>query len=329
MVDDSWACVDDYALQEGDLVRDDSLYQRLSEANWQENVAELDGVAYWRVDLDRATGEDREQHYRWEYSRPWHYFRVSPIRWRVLDVQDGSALSLADRVLDCVPLNIVDEAVTWQDCTLRSWLNGYGAEVNRAGVDYTGTGLIDRAFTRKKRAAILTTRCENADNRSYGTDSGADTEDRLFILPNAQALDSEDAGRYGFEPGRDHDDPARRFTSTLYAKLMGAWWRAPRLELRRRRSSTGSSSARLLSSAGQDGTSPMPHLTACQRMREPCGLPRDDSADGPSVGLRSPVSALGSQVSCNSRVVLRRVDVGKHFPGKTAAAEIHISGPYA
>ena len=224
VVDDGWAAVDDYALREGDLIRDDSLYERLSEADWREGIAVLDGVAYRRVGLDRAAGADREQHYGWEYSRPWHYFKISPIRWRVLDVRDETALLLADRMLDCVPYNTLDEDVAWQDCTLRSWLNGYGAEVNRAGVDYTGIGLIDRAFTEQERAAILTTHCENPDNPAYGTDSGADTEDCLFILSNGQVFDGEEAGRYGFEPSKDHDDPAKRFTSTLYAKLMGAWW---------------------------------------------------------------------------------------------------------
>ena len=64
----------------------------------------------------------------------------------------------------------------------------------------------------------------NLPNLDYGTDSGADTEDRLFMLSNADVFEGDNAGRYGFEPSRDYDDPAKRFTSTLYAKCMGAWW---------------------------------------------------------------------------------------------------------
>ena len=37
-------------------------------------------------------------------------------------------------------------------------------------------------------------------------------------------FEGADAGRYGFHAGRDYDDPAKRFTSTLYAKYRGAWW---------------------------------------------------------------------------------------------------------
>ena len=225
VVDAAWDAVDGYALREGDLIRDDALYARLSAAHWQDDRAVLDGEAYLRVGLDRAPSAGlREQHYRWDYDRPWHYFRIMPLRWRVLDVEDGRALLLADRLPDSVPFNDGDADIAWDECTLRSWLNGYDAGANARGVDFTGVGFIDRAFTEAERAAIAPTRCENLANRDYGTASGADTEDRLFLLSNAQVFEGGNAGRYGFDPSRDYDDPAKRFTSTLYAKCMGAWW---------------------------------------------------------------------------------------------------------
>ncbi len=225
VVDSTWAAVDDYAIEEGDVIRDDNLFTRLETAEWQDNRTEMDGVSYVRIGLDRApsTGS-REQHYRWDYDRPWHYFRIEPIRWRVLDVQDGKALLLADRMPDCVPFHNTDEDVSWDECTLRGWLNGYGPEANRQGTDYTGGGFIDRAFTDREREAILPTRCSNPENRDYGTSSGENTEDRIFILSNAEVFEGENAGRYGFDVSRDYDDPAKRFTSTLYAKCMGSWW---------------------------------------------------------------------------------------------------------
>ena len=225
VVDAAWDAVDGYALREGDLILDDALYARLSAADWQDDRAVLDGEAYLRVGLDRAPSAGvREQHYRWDYERPWHYFKITPLRWRVLDVEDGKALLLADRLPDSVPFNAADAEVAWDECTLRSWLNGYDAGANAQGVDFTGAGFIDRAFTDAERAAIVPTRCENLPNRDYGTASGGDTEDRLFLLSNAQVFEGGNAGRYGFDPSRDYDDPAKRFTSTLYAKCMGAWW---------------------------------------------------------------------------------------------------------
>ena len=226
VVDSTWDAVDDYALQEGDVIRDDVLYARLEKADWQDNRTELDGFSYLRVGLDSApaAGGEREQHYRWEYNRPWHYFRIRPMRWRVLDIQGNNALLLADRMPDSVPFHDRDEEITWEECTLRSWLNGYGAERNKPGLDYTGNGFIDRAFTAEEQDAILPVPCGNPANRDYGTDSGRDTEDRIFILSNEEVFEGKNAERYGFHASRDYDDPAKRFTSTLYAKCMGAWW---------------------------------------------------------------------------------------------------------
>ncbi len=226
VVDSAWNGVDSYALREGDLIRDDGLFARLEAAEWENGTVELDGASYVRVGFDSApaAGAAREQHYVWNYDRPWHYFMVRPIRWRVLDIRDNRMLLLADRIPDSVPFHSADTDVTWEGCTLRSWLNGYGAEANKQGIDYTGIGFIDRAFTAAEREAILPVRCRNLENQSYGTSSGTDTEDYLFILSNEEVFEGADAGRYGFHAGRDYDDPAKRFTSTLYAKCMGAWW---------------------------------------------------------------------------------------------------------
>ena len=122
VVDSSWDAVDEYALQDGDLIRNETLYTLLETADWQDNRTEVDGFSYLRVGPDSApaAGNGREQHYRWEYTHPWHYFRIQPLRWRVLDLQGNRALLLADRMPDCVPFHEVDEDVTWEECTLRS-----------------------------------------------------------------------------------------------------------------------------------------------------------------------------------------------------------------
>ena len=226
VVDSNWDAVEEYALQDGDLIRDDALYARLEAADWRNGRLEVDGFSYIRVGLDSApaAGSGREQHYQWEYNRPWHYFRILPLRWRMLDIQGNRALLLADRMPDCIPFHSRDEDVTWEECTLRSWLNGYGAEANKQGTDYTGSSFIDRAFTAQEREAILPALCGNPANRDYGTDSGRDTEDRLFILSNEEVFEGGNAERYGFHAGRNYDDPAKRFTSTLYSKCMGTWW---------------------------------------------------------------------------------------------------------
>ena len=63
VVDSGWNAVDDYALREGDVIRDDALYAHLAAADWQDDRTELDGVMYYRVGLNQAPAAvgEREQ----------------------------------------------------------------------------------------------------------------------------------------------------------------------------------------------------------------------------------------------------------------------------
>ena len=45
-----------------------------------------------------------------------------PIRWRVLSVEGNDAFIMADRNLDMQQYNASRQAVSWEDCTMRSWL---------------------------------------------------------------------------------------------------------------------------------------------------------------------------------------------------------------
>ena len=100
-------------------------------------------------------------------------FNNDPIKWRVLSVEGNEALLLADKNLDGgIPYNKVREDVTWETCTMRSWLNGYGSTFNQDGIDYTSDNFIDRAFTANEKNAILQKTVGNADNPLYGTEGG-------------------------------------------------------------------------------------------------------------------------------------------------------------
>ena len=48
---------------------------------------------------------------------------VRPIEWQVLDVQDNKALLISKFGLDVQPYNNTKAKVTWDTCSLRSWLN--------------------------------------------------------------------------------------------------------------------------------------------------------------------------------------------------------------
>ena len=105
-------------------------------------------------------------------------FKV-PIKWRVLSVEGDDAFLLADKNLDVQPYNEEYAAVTWETCTLRKWLNGT---------------FLDTAFTAEEQAAIKDITVVNDDNPAYGTEGGADTIDKVYLLSIAEASNPA----YGF-----------------------------------------------------------------------------------------------------------------------------------
>ena len=110
--------------------------------------------------------------------------KVLPLMWRVLRVENGKALLLTDKLIDCIPYHEAYTSVTWETCTLRQWLNGT---------------FLRQAFDSGERAKIALTTCRNPDNPDYGTAGGNATQDRVFILSVAEAWQyfSSDEDRKG------------------------------------------------------------------------------------------------------------------------------------
>lgn len=107
----------------------------------------------------------------------------TPIEWVVLDVQDGKALLLSKYGLDSVPYNTEREDITWENCSLRAWLNGE---------------FLNKAFNTEEQASILTTEVDNSDAQnldwtqvmegwSEKTTGGNNTQDKMFLLSYAEA----------------------------------------------------------------------------------------------------------------------------------------------
>ena len=104
-----------------------------------------------------------------------------PVKWRVLSNAGGQLFLLADQNLEVFQYHTERENVTWETCTMRSWLNGYDAA-------YTDDNFLDAAFSDREQAAIAVTNVINYDNEEYDpgsgnfTDGGNDTTDRVFLL---------------------------------------------------------------------------------------------------------------------------------------------------
>lgn len=94
---------------------------------------------------------------------------TEPVKWYVLDKADGEAVLLAVDLLDCQKYHEADEDITWENCTLRSWLNG----------EFYNT-----VFSEEEQAAIVNTNVANEDNSYWGwdTEGGNDTTDKVWLL---------------------------------------------------------------------------------------------------------------------------------------------------
>lgn len=121
---------------------------------------------------------------------------AQPLKWVVLDVKDGKALVITKYVINDYPYNNADGYTSWADCDLRVRLSDE---------------FYENAFTDSEKKIILTTTLENADNSRYGTDGGADTQDKVFILSDAEA-------RQYFSSDND-----RKATATSMAYNQGCW----------------------------------------------------------------------------------------------------------
>ena len=165
-----------------------------------------------------------------------YYFKVEPIRWRILSESDGSAFILADGIIadhyyhhTLSRTTIEGETVyanNYKHSDIRAWLNGE---------------FLNAAFGEVAQMLIETT---EVDNSAYSTGSSSNpyacenTFDKVFLLSYREVTDSA----YGFASHSIMNDAARRMNVSDYARSTGAfmstsssslgcgsWWlRSPR-----------------------------------------------------------------------------------------------------
>ena len=107
---------------------------------------------------------------------------IRPIEWRVLNVEDGKALVISEKLLDYVPYHEEVAEVTWETCTLRQWMNN---------------DFLNDAFNTSEQAKIATVTNQNTDNPEYRTSGGNATQDKIFALSieEAETYFSSDSDR--------------------------------------------------------------------------------------------------------------------------------------
>lgn len=131
-----------------------------------------------------------------------YYFKVEPIRWRILSESDGSAFILADGIL----ANKAYDASSnnYKNSDIRAWLNGE---------------FLNTAFGEIAQSLIETTEVDNSVySTGYSSNENAceNTFDKVFLLSYREVVNSN----YGFESSYD---TARRMTVSDYARSTGAY----------------------------------------------------------------------------------------------------------
>lgn len=94
------------------------------------------------------------------------------IEWEVLDIQDGKALVISKYGLDCQKYNSKFEEVTWETCSIRSWLNKI---------------FYNNAFSSDEQSMIDESTVTADANPDFNTDPGNETIDKLFLLSATEA----------------------------------------------------------------------------------------------------------------------------------------------
>ena len=126
------------------------------------------------------------------------------IEWQVLDVKGDKVLIISKNTLGAKTYNNSTISITWEKCTLRTWLN---------------KDFLNAAFSAAEQAGIETTTVDNSEAQGYSgyrTNGGNNTQDKIFLLSYAEAWKY-----FG-------SDSARVSTPTEYAKAQSSesyvWW---------------------------------------------------------------------------------------------------------
>lgn len=130
-------------------------------------------------------------------------YRNRKIQWYVLDQEDGKALLLSVQALDSRPFS--EEAATWDRSSIRAWLNG---------------GFYQEAFSDSEKQNIIVRKLTSGDDLNYGTKTGQDTEDRVFLLSASEAKKYLSKGQTTTSP-TDYASSQGAYTND---KGDCAWW---------------------------------------------------------------------------------------------------------
>ena len=152
-----------------------------------------------------------------------YYFKVEPIKWRVLINNDGTYKLLSEYILDNMYYYVSGStravngrtvyANNYMYSNVRAWLNGLnGSSYNVS--NYSGKGFIDKAFTEEEKLFIKTTLVDNSASTTSSSSNSftcPNTYDKVYLLSDEDMFNTE----YGF------NTTTKSATVTDYARSKG------------------------------------------------------------------------------------------------------------
>ncbi len=110
-----------------------------------------------------------------EMEQDGRYEEIEPIEWLILEVDGDRALVISRYGLANLPFNTNSAGQTWENCSLRDWLNGK---------------FFDTVFSTREKQAILYAEVDESEEQCCAdyppARLGGSTRDRVFVLSYAE-----------------------------------------------------------------------------------------------------------------------------------------------
>ena len=115
-------------------------------------------------------------------------YLVEPIKWIVLETTGGESLLISSKILDGgIKYNDLYGDCTWETSSLRDWLNGTDEYNINNGAKYKEKlNFLNRAFSEAEIAELKKVTVSCADNDTYKTEGGNDSENVVYLLSQAE-----------------------------------------------------------------------------------------------------------------------------------------------
>lgn len=141
------------------------------------------------------------------------------IEWQVLDKKGNKVLLMSKKVLDIQAYHKAWKDVTWEESTLRKWLN---------------EDFVKEAFASNEKKKIQDSKIKNKDNKAehWHTKGGNDTTDKVFLLSidETKKYFKEDENRkgeitaYGIKRLAELWDMSESEIKEKYFAEANTWW---------------------------------------------------------------------------------------------------------